>query len=198
MPRARARTAMPLLAALTLVTGTGCASVARSLSTPTTPPSGQVRAGALLQVHDPGHVSGTAPASCHAGAGPTPDPACTPGAVDPAVTEADIKTTICRTGYTKTVRPPADETDQLKRQMYRAYGIPSGATSELDHLVPLELGGANDAANLWPEVGKIPNPKDKVELALNKAVCSGRVTLAAAQQAIAANWTTAEQKLGLT
>ena len=42
-----------------------------------------------------------------------------------------------------------------------------------------------------------PNPKDKVEGALNRAVCDGQVTLAAAQNAIASNWTTAEKKLGV-
>jgi hypothetical protein len=52
-------------------------------------------------------------------------------------------------------------------------------------------------ANLWPEVGKIPNPKDSVENALHKAVCAGKVSLSAAQQAIALNWQTAESVLGI-
>jgi hypothetical protein len=65
-------------------------------------------------------------------------------------------------------------------------------------LVPLELGGSNDATNLWPEVGlPVGNPKDKVENALNHAVCDGRVSLAVAQQAIASNWLTAEKRLGI-
>lgn len=82
--------------------------------------------------------------------------------------------------------------------MYTAYGLASGTVSELDHLVPLELGGANDAANLWPEVGKLPNPKDKVENDLRDAVCSGKVSLASAQKAIASDWVTAEKLLGLS
>jgi hypothetical protein len=65
-------------------------------------------------------------------------------------------------------------------------------------LVSLELGGANDVKNLWPEVGSLPNPKDKVENALHRAVCSGKVTLAAAQHAIATDWMTAEHSLGLS
>jgi len=40
------------------------------------------------------------------------------------------------------------------------------------------------------------NSKDPVENALNKAVCSGKVTLSAAQAAIAADWTTALSRLG--
>lgn len=156
------------------------------------PPAG------LAQVHDPGKLTGPVPATCRALPGPRPDPACTPGAIDPAVTQANIASTICASGWTATVRPPAAATDRLKAQMYRAYGITAGTVSELDHLIPLELGGANDTANLWPEVGKQPNPKDKVENDLRRAVCDRKVTLTAAQRAIAANWLTAEHDLALS
>ena len=188
-----------LSAVLIAVCCAGCKTVAGG-STASTAAGGspQARAAGLLQVHDPGQVTGTAPATCHALSGPRPDPSCTPGAVDPAVTQANIATTICNSGYTAKVRPPASATDRLKKQMYQAYGIASGTVSELDHLVSLELGGANDAANLWPEVGSVPNPKDKVENDLHRAVCAKKVTLAAAQQAIAANWQTAEAQLGLS
>lgn len=159
------------------------------------PATGQAGSAHLLVVHDPRQVTGNAPSACHALPGPRPDPNCTPGAIDPAVTQANIQSTICRSGYTSTVRPPVGETDRLKREMYKSYGIPAHTTSELDHLVSLELGGANDVANLWPEVGSLPNPKDSVENDLHAAVCSGKVTLAAAQQAIASNWQTAEAVL---
>jgi hypothetical protein len=149
-------------------------------------------------VHDPKQVTDSITiGTCHFQAGPRPDPQCTPGSFDPAVTQANIQTTICRSGYTATVRPPVDQTEKAKHALYGAYGVPAGTTSELDHLVSLELGGSNDEANLWPEIGKVPNPKDKVENALHDAVCSGKVTLAAAQQAIASDWTTAEQRLGV-
>jgi hypothetical protein len=118
--------------------------------------------------------------------------------VDPAVTQATIASTICRSGYTGKVRPPESETSHAKFDVaYPAYRIQDSAASELDHLVSLELGGSNDITNLWPEVGTVPNPKDKVENALNRAVCDGRVSLAAAQRAIAADWMTAEARLGL-
>lgn len=156
------------------------------------------RTGGLLAVHDPKQVTySTRIGTCHALPGPRPDPQCTPGAFDPAVTQANISTTICRSGYTATVRPPVEQTDRAKRTLYLDYGVPSGTTSELDHLISLELGGSNDTANLWPQIGKVPNPKDKVENDLHDAVCSGKVTLLAAQQAIASDWTTAEQRLGL-
>ena len=63
---------------------------------------------------------------------------------------------------------------------------------EYDHLIPLELGGdPNDARNLWVEPGASPNPKDGIEHKLHQRVCAGTVSLAAAQQAIATDWTTA-------
>jgi hypothetical protein len=61
-------------------------------------------------------------------------------------------------------------------------------SGELDHLVPLELGGSNDTTNLWVEAGPLPNPKDAVEDALNREVCDGTLSLRAAQREIAQNW----------
>ena len=153
----------------------------------------------LKKVHDPKHVTGTIHGHCtYRGHGQLPDPRCTPGSIDPAVTQADIHSTICRSGYTKTVRPPEAQTERFKFDVaYVAYGDPHSEKTELDHLVSLELGGSNDATNLWPETPPTPNPKDKVENALTHAVCSGRVTLAAAQGAIASDWLTAEKKLGI-
>jgi hypothetical protein len=189
-----------------LVLAAGCSSKFDSPGTiqpraasPTASSTGATAtAGHLLSVHDPGHVTySLTVTTCHVVSGSRPDPACTPGSIDPAVTQADIATTICKSGYTSAVRPSSSETNKAKKSLYTAYGIPVGTVSELDHLVSLELGGSNDVANLWPEAGSIPNPKDSVENALHKAVCAGKVTLAAAQQAIATNWQSAESDLGL-
>jgi hypothetical protein len=154
----------------------------------------------LKKVHDPGRVTGTIHGHCsYREHGQLPDPRCTPGSIDPAVTQAGIRSTICKKGWTATVRPPESQTERFKYGVaYPAYGTPQSERTELDHLVPLELGGSNDATNLWPEYPPTPNPKDKVEDTLNAAVCDGRVKLAAAQAAIAADWLTAEKKLGLS
>jgi hypothetical protein len=94
------------------------------------------------------------------------------------------------------VRPSESQTEHAKFDVsYPAYVVSHKTKSEEDHLVSLELGGSNDITNLWPEVGKLPNPKDKVENDLHDAVCSGQVSLSAAQEAIASNWETAEAKL---
>jgi hypothetical protein len=140
----------------------------------------------------------TMPTTCHArGTDPNvlPDPRCTPGAINPAVTEANLATTICKRGWATSVRPPTSYTTPLKRRLMSAYGDTGALSgSELDHLVPLELGGApSDVRNLWPEPGASPNPKDAIENYLNHAVCSHKITLPVAQSAIALDWTKAEQ-----
>jgi hypothetical protein len=126
-----------------------------------------------------------------------PDPACTPGALNPAVTQADIGRTICTAGWTSAVRPPEGVTEPEKWASMAAYGIDGLAGEyEYDHLVPLELGGApNDPRNLWPELdypgggdGYDLNPKDRIEYLLNREVCAGEVTLATAQREIASDW----------
>jgi hypothetical protein len=69
---------------------------------------------------------------------------------------------------------------------------------EEDHLIPLELGGApSDPHNLWPDPGASPNTKDDVENAANRAVCDGRMALAQAQRAIAADWVALGRSLGV-
>ena len=145
---------------------------------------------------------------CHARGGTIatdlPDPACTPGAIDPAVTQANIHTTICVRGWTATVRPPLTLTGPAKRASMADYGITTGAGSvEYDHLVPLELGGAvNDPRNLWPEpdyatrAGFYLNPKDHLERTLNRPVCSGRMSLSRAQLLVAREWASAYRRYG--
>jgi hypothetical protein len=179
------------------------ASTATGTTPATVPPSPEpvtagTATGGLHVVHSPGVVTDDehlTPGQCHARTAadgqPLPDPACTPGGIDPAVTQANLATTICRSGYTATVRPPAADTGRWKVRTYVFYGLDTAVGGEYDHLVPLELGGTNSTSNLWVETGSIPNPKDKVENRLHADVCAGTLTLAAAQQAIATDWTTA-------
>ena len=115
---------------------------------------------------------------------------------DPAVTQADLGSTICRAGYTKTVRPPESITEREKQASLLAYGDHRPLHFyEYDHLVALELGGArNDARNLWPEPGATPNPKDSLEARLHARVCDGEMSLSAAQLAIARDWVAAYKR----
>lgn len=140
---------------------------------------------------------------------PLPDPKCTPGALNPDVTQKTLKSTICRpSGYTKGIRPPASITGPEKTANAKSYGYHGSLhDAEYDHLVSLELGGdPNDPRNLWvepPSPGHRPgsgpnNPKDGVENKLHTAVCSGKAQLADAQKDIATDWTTALAKLGVS
>jgi hypothetical protein len=140
------------------------------------------------------------PGSCRArdaGRFALPDPRCTPGAVSPAVTPADLDATICSHGYTARVRPPEAVTEPEKLASMAAYGDRgSPRRYEYDHLVPLELGGAgNDPRNLWPEPGASPNPKDTVERVLRSMVCERRLSLRAAQEEIAGDWAATYRRL---
>jgi hypothetical protein len=82
----------------------------------------------------------------------------------------------------------------VRDKVYVAYGIPRGRRKGLyriDHLIPLELGGSNRPANLWPQPVADSRLKDKVEAELHDAVCGGKMSLDAAQHAIAHDWHTA-------
>ena len=81
-----------------------------------------------------------------------------------------------------------------KYAVEQEYGLtPShyGSTLEIDHIVSLELGGSNDIANLFPEQAGANagyRVKDRLENKLHTLVCSGSITLQAAQTGIAADW----------
>ena len=118
--------------------------------------------------------------------GPLPDPRCTPGSVFSKATP----TVFCKGGYTELVR---HVTDATKRKVYAEYGITSHRSGqyEVDHLVPLELGGSNSVANLFPEAAK-PRPgfhdKDRLEDEVHDRACAGRNSFRSMQQRIASDW----------
>jgi len=132
-----------------------------------------------------------------------PNSIATPGAINPSITQANIHSTICVSGYTKTIRPPASYTTQLKiKQLstlpYSAFKDINTKDFEEDHLISLELGGSpTDPKNLWPEPyasSSGARVKDRLENALHALVCSGSIPLKTAQKAIATNWYSAYLK----
>jgi len=152
--------------------------------------SGETLKG-LAQISDDHFQSRLAQANLPPGVLPRHD--LTPGAIDPRVTQSNIRNTICRRGYTSTVRPPFEYTNAMKHRLMRIYGVTGSIHNyELDHLIPLELGGCpNCEANLWPEPRNVfpsASEKDEVESYLHDQVCSGGMPLAEAQQQIAADW----------
>ena len=77
----------------------------------------------------------------------------TPGVRNPDVTQRTIHSTICITGWTKTIRPPVDYTNRLKLEQLAAWQLPgTPADYQEDHLISLGIGGhPTDTRNLWPE-----------------------------------------------
>jgi len=129
-----------------------------------------------------------------------PDPACTPGAVNPTVTIDVLRDpnfrTICVRGHASSAAE--------KNQTYQRYAIEhpdqntgQTQTCELDHLISLELGGADTVDNIWPQCGpsgailseRYFKRKDAVENFLAKQVREGKLSLADAQKGIAMDWT---------
>ena len=131
---------------------------------------------------------------------PIPDPNCTPGAFNPTMTIDVLRD---RSFTTRCIRDAAT-TSEEKRTTYTWYDLElpahnSGESQvcELDHLISLELGGADTLDNIWPQCGpdgaSLPQrffkEKDTVENFLAMQVREGRMDLSQAQKAIATDWT---------
>ena len=150
------------------------------------------------------HIKTSPASTVTAGAGESgssefPNARLTPGAIASSDTD-----TICRSGYATSVRPTGLLWRRLKDEAYARYGLARGQRSsisangirvpsyEVDHLVPLELGGdPTSLHNIWPEPLESAKRKDVVENELHELVCSGRMALAQAQGSIARDWKTA-------
>lgn len=131
-----------------------------------------------------------------------PDRDLTPGAVDESVTVKQL----CTPGYTSTVRNVSEVT---KKEILKEYGIdPSDSGKyEIDHFISLEIGGLNDKSNLWAQpycpVGNDPlksgcwgaRDKDKVETALHRWMCAGKIPLKQAQDIIRTDWVACYKQL---
>lgn len=132
--------------------------------------------------------------------------ACAGIALNPDVTQDNVRKTVCVPNWSKTVRPPVSFTNKVKFQKMDALGIPraKSADYELDHIVSLVLGGApRDPNNLriqqwYGNHVKTPadadgldtqaHVKDVTEVRLHRLVCAGKLPLAEAQQCIYADW----------
>jgi len=124
---------------------------------------------------------------------PLPDRACSPGAVNPTVTLAVLQDSRFRTGCVR------DKAESLgaKDAVYGWYGIPKRQNCEKDHIVPLEIGGADTLDNLWPQCGPggVKRPrwyfvqKDMVEQYLGAMVRSGQIAQRDAQFGAVNDWT---------
>jgi hypothetical protein len=113
----------------------------------------------------------------------------------PEITQATVFDTVCTPGYTRSLRPYVGAMRDIKHRMLDDIGEPREHRNryELDHRIPLALGGApidprNLALQPWPEARE----KDAIEVCLARAVCSGRVGLDEAREAIWTDWRSAD------
>lgn len=128
-------------------------------------------------------------------------PTCSPGSVNPMVTQENIQDTICRSGWTATVRPSASYTNALKAQQMHDYGFMGDPHQyEEDHRVPLEVGGhPRDPANLFPEPWNGPrgaHAKDALENYVHRQICAGGMTLAQGRAIFLGDWWAWAQREG--
>lgn len=119
------------------------------------------------------------------------DRRCTPGALNPQVTQTSITQTICKPGWAQSIRPPSGYTTNLKHRQKPLYGENAMLDAQLeeDHLIPLSVGGApTDPTNLFPQPWPDAKRKDVDENTAHRDVCAGRVTLKQAQDQLLAEW----------
>lgn len=125
---------------------------------------------------------------------------------DLTVTPGVVRTTDIKIVCGQTTGQFRNTTEKMKNQVYAWYGVdkakllPGTHSSvvdrkrplyEIDHLISLELGGADDVRNLWPQpYYEHPGAREKdlVENYLHKRVCAGEIKLADAQKQIAEDW----------
>lgn len=186
----RTRTIGVLGAVLGVLLGiAGCAATTSAATTPA-PPKPAAAAGAQAP---PTAGAG----SCHY-RGALPDAVCTPGEADPRVRGDALRSTICSAGWAKQTRPPVQVTKPIKKERFRAYAVTTPLQSvELDHRVPIALGGNTSVANLWPQPWDGTDGahvKDVLEARLAAMVCAGQLPLATAQHDIATDWVAAYHK----
>jgi hypothetical protein len=172
-----------------LIRGTGCADVTVPLAQP--PKSG------------PSSVPVDHPTPALTPTVPPGDPPCIQTShgcipLNPDVTENTVRQTICVPGYTEAVRPSSSYTNGIKAKLLRDAGLNESSMSEyeLDHIVPLALGGhprklADLTLQPWEgEHGAWR--KDLLERRPQILVCRGELKLNEAQVCIAEDWEACE------
>jgi hypothetical protein len=118
-------------------------------------------------------------------------------ALNPAVIEATINETICTPYYAARVRLPWYTMARIKLRLLKERGESwlDAPKYELDHIIPLCLGGAaGDLSNLQLQPWEEAKKKDRVEAQACRCVCAGKATLAEAQRDLATDWRAAYHK----
>lgn len=188
-----------LLAILFVLTLGACAGPIATTTTPTpVPPSDVPPPGLTSSATSLPGVVGLLPppGGCGLVQGTWPNPRCTPGRVNPAVTDATARITVCVTGWSGEQIDrlfPLALSDQVFRRLMDAEGLTGPPSAYvLDHLFPVELGGAvNDLRDLWVLPWQGPHgayAKDREATTLHARVCTGTLSVLGALQQMHADW----------
>jgi hypothetical protein len=118
-----------------------------------------------------------------------PNPNLTGGSV--RIDGHDISATC---GHAKEHRGPMSHA--RRDEVLARYGLPpcTHPDYQIDHLIPLCLGGGDDLSNLWPQPRRSIEPewnaeaKDRLEHRMCDMVCAGRLDIATAQEVFAKDW----------
>jgi hypothetical protein len=119
-----------------------------------------------------------------------PDPVLTPG----SVRTSDVRE-ICSTPASRVRHWSRERDDRILEE----YGLQPGPHPdfEIDHSIPLCLGGSDTDSNLWPqprlsiEATWNAERKDELEARMCSLVCAGQLDVHEAQRTIADDWTEA-------
>jgi hypothetical protein len=103
---------------------------------------------------------------------------------DPSSTEGSVRIdghdrAVCAHAKEHRGSMSADRRDEVLLR----YGLPAGVHPdyEIDHLIPLCLGGSDDFSNLWPQPRRSIEPKwnaeakDRLEHVMCEMVCTGQL-----------------------
>jgi len=109
----------------------------------------------------------------------------TPGKAD----KVDVKQ-LCAATFESSVKPMAD---WQKSEALTRYGVrPETFNGDLEHLVPVSLGGTNDPDNLYPfhpQGEYTVEAKQHLAAKLHELVCDGKMSLKQAQDVFKKDWT---------
>jgi hypothetical protein len=111
------------------------------------------------------------------------------GSQTPGATTKANMAQVCAADFESAAKPV---TGRQQSEALNRYGLrPENFTGDLDHLIPVSLGGSNDPDNLWPlppsrTLG--PDQKKALDVKLHQLVCDSTITLKQAQDAIRKDW----------
>jgi hypothetical protein len=124
-----------------------------------------------------------------------PDLGCTPGATLVHQTTKRI----CRPGYGQGGDQINPQTEGLVYSDYNVLDASTPGAYQIDHLIPVQLGGSNAETNLWPQPrtnarGFGYPQKNHLERVLRRLVCEHRLSLRVAQHQLATDWISAARR----